>query len=81
MSISRILMNQDIYGNPYEFQPERWLGSPAQKAHLAKYFVPFGRGTRMCAGSKYAIFSKFQLLTVSILQTNQGTIVSLGLSS
>ena len=52
MTISRILMDPSIYHDPYEFQPERWLGSPADQARLAKYFVPFGRGARMCVGMK-----------------------------
>ena len=62
MSMSRILMDQNIYENPYEFQPERWLGSPAQRAQLAKYFVPFGRGARMCVGQKYVKTYKFQIV-------------------
>ncbi|KAK3171959.1 hypothetical protein OEA41_004043 [Lepraria neglecta] len=52
MSISRILMDPNIYHDPYEFQPERWLGPPAERAYLGKYFVPFGRGARMCVGMK-----------------------------
>ncbi|KAL9129093.1 MAG: hypothetical protein Q9217_002365 [Psora testacea] len=53
MSPSRILMDPTIYNNPYEFQPERWLGPPAQQAHLMRFFVPFGRGVRMCVGQKF----------------------------
>jgi cytochrome P450 len=52
MSISRVLMDPKIYHDPYEYQPERWLGTPAEQALLAKYFVPFGRGARMCIGMK-----------------------------
>lgn len=54
MSISRILMDPDIYEEPYSFRPERWNeGTKEQQARLASFFVPFGRGARMCVGIKY----------------------------
>ncbi|KAL8911363.1 MAG: hypothetical protein Q9171_003457 [Xanthocarpia ochracea] len=52
MSISRLHMDPDIYVDPYNFRPDRWLGKPAQRALLEKYLVPFGRGARMCVGQK-----------------------------
>ncbi|KAI4257111.1 MAG: hypothetical protein L6R42_005851 [Xanthoria sp. 1 TBL-2021] len=52
MSISRIHMDPDIYADPYDFRPDRWLGIPTHRAHLGKYLVPFGRGARMCIGQK-----------------------------
>ncbi len=52
MSISRVLMDPNIFDDPYEFEPERWLGPPEKQAHLERYFVPFGRGARMCVGQK-----------------------------
>ena len=45
-------MDSNIYNDPYEFKPERWLGPPKEQADLARYFVPFGRGARMCVGMK-----------------------------
>jgi len=42
--------NPDIFTDPLVFSPERWL-QPNSK-DLAKYFVPFSRGTRMCTGIK-----------------------------
>lgn len=52
MSISRILMDPQIFTEPYAFQPERWLGAPEEQASLLRCFVPFGRGARMCVGEK-----------------------------
>lgn len=43
-----ILMNEDIYPHPEKFKPERWIDNPG----LDRYFVPFGRGSRMCLGIK-----------------------------
>lgn len=43
-----ILMNEEIYPEPTEFKPERWIDNP----QLDRYFVPFGRGSRMCLGIK-----------------------------
>lgn len=43
-----ILMNKDIYPDPEKFTPERWINNQG----LDHYFVPFGRGSRMCLGVK-----------------------------
>lgn len=43
-----ILMNKDIYPEPERFIPERWIDNPG----LDPYFVPFGKGSRMCLGVK-----------------------------
>jgi cytochrome P450 len=43
-----ILMNKDIYPDPEKFIPERWINNPG----LDRYFVPFGKGSRMCLGVK-----------------------------
>jgi cytochrome P450 len=43
-----ILMNEDIFPSPREFKPERWINN----TDLDRYFVPFGKGSRMCMGLK-----------------------------
>ncbi len=48
MSTYDILMNSDIFPDPKAFIPERWVDHP----ELDKYFVPFGKGSRQCAGIK-----------------------------
>ena len=42
------LMNEKIFPQPNEFQPERWIGQP----ELERYFVPFTKGSRQCLGQK-----------------------------
>jgi len=43
-----ILMNESIFPDPKSFKPERWIGRP----ELERFFVPFGKGSRACAGIK-----------------------------
>ncbi|KAH6721507.1 cytochrome P450 family protein [Leptodontidium sp. MPI-SDFR-AT-0119] len=45
-----ILMNESIFPDPKEFVPERWIDNPG----LERYFVPFGKGSRACAGINLA---------------------------
>lgn len=52
--MSAFMMHSDpeVYDQPFEFIPERWLGdvNPLMKRN----FVPFTRGSRNCLGMKYA---------------------------
>jgi cytochrome P450 len=48
MTAVDILMNENIFSEPKQFKPERWIGRP----DLERYFVPFGKGSRQCAGIK-----------------------------
>ena len=40
----------DVFPDPLEFRPERWLGkvTPA----MLRNYVPFGRGSRNCLGQQ-----------------------------
>lgn len=51
MTSTLIHRNPDIYPQPLEFVPERWL-DPSERQRLEKYLVPFSRGSRQCAGIK-----------------------------
>lgn len=42
--------NKEIYPDPLEFKPERWLDGKTS----ASNFVPFSRGARMCIGINLA---------------------------
>ncbi|KAM7189477.1 cytochrome P450 monooxygenase sdnE [Rhypophila sp. PSN 637] len=44
-----ILMHPDIFPQPIEFRPERWL-QPGKR--LDRYLISFGKGTRQCLGIK-----------------------------
>lgn len=50
MTHSEILTDPRVFSNPHCFAPERWL---EQSPPNERYFVPFGKGTRMCQGMRY----------------------------
>ncbi|KAI9705095.1 MAG: hypothetical protein M1836_006878 [Candelina mexicana] len=58
-------MNKEIFPDPHAFEPERWL-KPGGK-QLEKYLVPFGRGTRQCAGLNLA-YAEIYLVTAVIFR-------------
>ena len=49
MSSRNIHYNEDIYPDPWRFDPERWLKGQESK-DLEKYLVSFSRGSRRCIG-------------------------------
>ncbi|KAG7006351.1 hypothetical protein G7Y79_00015g039410 [Physcia stellaris] len=53
MTSTLIHQNPDIFPQPFEFVPERWL-DPKEKQRLERYLVPFSKGTRQCAGINLA---------------------------
>lgn len=50
------LRSPDVFPNPDEFIPERWLGNPvtSKGRNLNRYLVVFGRGPRSCIGMNFA---------------------------
>ncbi|KAI3332049.1 putative cytochrome P450 [Xylariaceae sp. AK1471] len=54
MTFREVLLDENIFERPLEFQPERWLDSNPDLPSLNRYFVPFGRGNRMCIGVSLA---------------------------
>ncbi|KAK0713145.1 cytochrome P450 [Lasiosphaeria miniovina] len=52
----------EIFKDPQEFLPERWLGDEAQRKQLSKYLIPFGRGTRTCVGNEVALMELYLTL-------------------
>lgn len=62
-----------IFPAPQEFRPERWLqkSDPESIATMKKFFMPFGKGSRMCLGVNLAdaelyltlaaVFRRFEL--------------------
>ncbi|KAK5659472.1 hypothetical protein OQA88_673 [Cercophora sp. LCS_1] len=43
-------MNPEVFEDPYEFRPQRWIDNPK----LARAFIGFSRGTRSCLGMNLA---------------------------
>ncbi|KAL4892500.1 cytochrome P450 [Aspergillus ambiguus] len=46
----------EIYPQPFDWMPERWLHPQPSKIHdMRRLFWPFGSGGRMCLGSNFAL--------------------------
>ncbi|RMZ91259.1 hypothetical protein DV736_g1486, partial [Chaetothyriales sp. CBS 134916] len=56
MDIPGVSLNPDVFPDPLNFDPERWL-RPGERERSEKYFVPFGRGQRICVGKEFATVS------------------------
>lgn len=56
--ISNVHMNPDLWDEPSEFRPSRFLNSEG-KVVKPEFFIPFGVGRRMCLGSSLARIEVF----------------------
>lgn len=52
--------NEDIFPEPNEFKPERWLPFDTNRQRLLRYLATFGGGSRGCVGLELA---KAEILT------------------
>ncbi|KAL3437844.1 cytochrome P450 [Aspergillus tetrazonus] len=65
MDAYHIHVNPDIFPDPYEFKPERWLGDPMSfngKHRLSYYLTTFSRGSRVCIGMHLAMMDMYVAL-------------------
>ena len=46
--------NPEVFPEPYNFKPDRWLPLQTEGQRLQKYLLPFSKGTRACAGMELA---------------------------
>ena len=44
--------DEDLFPNPHDFNPDRFLLNGQPNYKLAKYMLAFGKGTRSCLGEK-----------------------------
>jgi cytochrome P450 len=44
--------NKEIFPNPDDFTPERWLDNGKPNYKLQKLLISFGKGSRACIGEK-----------------------------
>lgn len=44
-------MDPTVFPDPDTFNPDRWLGAEPDGL-MHKYLLPFGKGSRACAGQK-----------------------------
>ncbi|MCJ1387752.1 hypothetical protein MMC18_000595 [Xylographa bjoerkii] len=56
VGMTSVLMhdNPDIFPDPYNFNPERWLPIETEGQRLQKYLVSFSKGSRGCVGMNLA---------------------------
>ncbi|KAD4385509.1 hypothetical protein E3N88_25677 [Mikania micrantha] len=68
INIWKIHHDPQIWTNPFEFQPERFLTSKKEVDVKGRHFelIPFGSGRRMCSGISFAIES-LQLILARII--------------
>ena len=52
-------MRPDLYPNPEQFQPERFL----ERTFSPYEFIPFGGGPRRCLGAAFAMYELKMILT------------------
>ncbi|KAI4215334.1 MAG: hypothetical protein LQ351_002234 [Letrouitia transgressa] len=57
--------NPEIFPEPFEFKPERWLINNQQR--LRRYLVPFGKGKRACLGKNLA-WAQLYLFTAMVFR-------------
>lgn len=73
--------NPDVFPQPREFRPQRWLGGTGSRRNLAENLVPFSKGTRMCLGMHLAwaemyivLGTLFQSYSVSLFETDRSDV-------
>lgn len=64
-SLDSVLLSEEIWGDPYNFRPERFLQDDG--INMKEYVVPFGMGRRSCFGEKMGKMMLMLFLT-SIIQ-------------
>jgi cytochrome P450 len=58
----------DIFPDPREFKPSRWLTSDAAAADLDGYMVTFSKGTRACGGINLAWLEMYLALAALVMR-------------
>jgi len=53
MSAFFLAFNPEIFPDPYEFRPQRWLDAWEKGVKLGRFLPTFSKGTRGCLGMKY----------------------------
>jgi hypothetical protein len=72
MSSYHIHQNPELFPEPGEFRPERWLDSQGRrKRDLDKYLLHFSKGTRGCVGMNLATAELYMCLAAIVLQIGE----------
>jgi len=67
MSALYIEMDPEIFPDPRDFKPERWL-EPGAKERLEPYLATFGKGTRMCVAQNLAYAELYSTIATILLR-------------
>lgn len=59
-------LDPNVWDNPYEYRPERFLPENAKKVHPFSV-IPFGAGKRFCLGKQFAL-QEMHIVLTSIFQ-------------
>jgi cytochrome P450 family 135 len=65
VAINLLHLHEDLYPEPYEFRPERFLNKTAPPYT----WIPFGGGARQCIGGNFAIAQMKEVLRTIALRT------------
>ena len=68
MNLSSVCLDPDIWPEPKEFKPERFLSEDGTQIHVPKEFIPFSLGQRACLGETFARVELFLYVT-TLVQT------------
>ena len=55
MAAPLVHLNPDVFADPMEFRPERWIETPS----LKRYLMTFSQGSRQCLGMQLAYTELF----------------------
>jgi cytochrome P450 len=55
--------NEQVFDEPLEFNPERWLTQDASKAKMDKWFWAFASGSNLCIGKNLVLAEMTALIT------------------
>jgi cytochrome P450 len=56
----------NIFPNPEEFRPERWLENEGKAKEMGKYFIPFSTGARGCIGRNISYLEQHVLVATIV---------------
>ncbi|XRM48691.1 hypothetical protein ABZX51_011606 [Aspergillus tubingensis] len=63
-----ILMDSNIFPNPHDFDPERWIRAAEKGERLDRYLVNFSKGARICLGMQLAYAELFIVIAALMRQ-------------
>lgn len=64
--IYEVQRNEEIYKNPNDFKPERWIGEEGKKIPTISW-IPFSLGSRICIGNNFSLLEQ-KLFLIQIVK-------------